>query len=293
MPLLLTGQSSSHFTPFAGRRAIDRYPTRAIFLLHATSTVTSVLPSTFPPRPSCSRFPSAPPPTTESSSCNWLVRLRPVPPFRWPRSPSPATAVRCQGPPAPRSDQELFVGVEEIHGLCKTTLAGRQFYFYETRRGIEQHIAMATDFDGYVVTSFWDRITKKSCARWTPHSARSPFSIPRKPEIAGAEAHEYEGPAISAHRLAQLRADPPAGHVDPGRVNQTLPELHPWLPLPHSRGLDAGGQGSDKPRWSLRQARYLRSRARKPCRARTHEGVQPHAVLGLGQAAGCQWPDRL
>src|SRR5208283_775070 len=31
-------------------------------------------------------------------------------------------------------DQELFVGVEELHGLSKTTLAGHLFFFYETRR---------------------------------------------------------------------------------------------------------------------------------------------------------------
>ena len=40
-------------------------------------------------------------------------------------------------------DQELFYGVEELHGLSKTTLAGRLFYFYETRRGAEQHMAFA------------------------------------------------------------------------------------------------------------------------------------------------------
>ena len=30
-------------------------------------------------------------------------------------------------------DQELFVGVEELHGIGKTTVGGRPFYYYETR----------------------------------------------------------------------------------------------------------------------------------------------------------------
>ena len=48
-------------------------------------------------------------------------------------------------------DQELFRGVEELRGLSKTTLAGHQFYFYETRRGIEQHMLAAAKLDSYVV----------------------------------------------------------------------------------------------------------------------------------------------
>src|ERR1035438_1006097 len=48
-------------------------------------------------------------------------------------------------------DQELFRGVEELCGLSKTMLAGHQFYFYETRRGIEQHMLAAANLDGYVV----------------------------------------------------------------------------------------------------------------------------------------------
>ena len=48
-------------------------------------------------------------------------------------------------------DQELFRGVEELRGLSKTMLAGHQFYFYETRRGIDQHMLAAANLDGYVV----------------------------------------------------------------------------------------------------------------------------------------------
>ena len=48
-------------------------------------------------------------------------------------------------------DQELFRGVEELRGLTKTTLAGHEFYFYETRRGIERHMLAAANLDGYAV----------------------------------------------------------------------------------------------------------------------------------------------
>src|ERR1019366_5579092 len=48
-------------------------------------------------------------------------------------------------------DQELFRGVEELRALSKTMLAGHQFYFYETRRGIDQHMLAAANLDGYVV----------------------------------------------------------------------------------------------------------------------------------------------
>jgi hypothetical protein len=37
-------------------------------------------------------------------------------------------------------------------------------------------------------------------------------------QYAGADAKAYDGPAMSAHRLAALKADPPANHLDPGKV---------------------------------------------------------------------------
>src|SRR5271166_2569234 len=48
-------------------------------------------------------------------------------------------------------DQELYRGVEELHGLSKASLAGHQFYYFETRRGIEQHILLATTMGEYIV----------------------------------------------------------------------------------------------------------------------------------------------
>ena len=48
-------------------------------------------------------------------------------------------------------DQELLFGVEELHGLSKIALDGHQFYFYETRRGVDQHMALAANLEGYAV----------------------------------------------------------------------------------------------------------------------------------------------
>ena len=48
-------------------------------------------------------------------------------------------------------DQELYRGVEELRGLSKVMLSGHQFYLFETRRGIEQHMLLATTLDGYIV----------------------------------------------------------------------------------------------------------------------------------------------
>ncbi len=48
-------------------------------------------------------------------------------------------------------DQELLRGVEELRPLSKIELSGHQFYFFETRHGVEQHMLLATTLDGYIV----------------------------------------------------------------------------------------------------------------------------------------------
>ncbi len=116
-------------------------------------------------------------------------------------------------------DQELYTGVEELHGLTKSTFGGHQFYLYETRRGIEQHMLLATNFDGYVLQVLLaghNESVLKAMESSFQHLVFFPPSEAR--HQAGADAQEYEGPAISAHRLAMLQADPPAKHIDPGQV---------------------------------------------------------------------------
>lgn len=115
-------------------------------------------------------------------------------------------------------DQELFRGVEELRGLSKTTVGGRQFYFYETRRGIEQHLLAATDASGYVLILQLGAHDAKVVKDLESSLQQLVFFAPAQVKqhiTAGAQA--YEGPAISSHRLAQLEADPPEGHINLGK----------------------------------------------------------------------------
>jgi len=116
-------------------------------------------------------------------------------------------------------DQELFYGVEELHGLSKITLAGHLFYFYETRRGADQHMALATNLAGYAVLAVLAANNEKTVKELEASFQNVTFLTPAEVRVyAGADAQEYEGPAISSHRLAQFQADPPASHIDAGKV---------------------------------------------------------------------------
>ena len=48
-------------------------------------------------------------------------------------------------------DQELYRGVEELRGLSKANFAQHQFFLFETRRGIEQHVILATTIGDYIL----------------------------------------------------------------------------------------------------------------------------------------------
>jgi hypothetical protein len=116
-------------------------------------------------------------------------------------------------------DQELFRGVEELRALSKTMLAGHQFYFYETRRGIEQHMRAAANLDGYVVMVELGAHSEKMVKELESCFQHVAFFAPEQVrQYIAADAQPYEGPAISSHRLAQLNADPPESHIDPGKL---------------------------------------------------------------------------
>ncbi len=120
-------------------------------------------------------------------------------------------------------DQELFRGVEELRGLSKTTLAGHQFYLYETRRGIEHHMLAAANLDGYVVLvqlGAHDEKMVKDLESAFQHLVF--FATAQVRQYINADARAYEGPAISSHRMAQLRADPPRSHIDPGKLEGSV-----------------------------------------------------------------------
>jgi hypothetical protein len=120
-------------------------------------------------------------------------------------------------------DQELFRGVEELRSLSKTKLAGRQFYFYETRRGIEQHVLAAANFDSYVLLvqlgAHNEKMVKDLESSFQRITFFSPAHVRQYIEV---DAQPYDGPAISSHRLAQLVADPPKSHIDPGKLEGSV-----------------------------------------------------------------------
>jgi hypothetical protein len=116
-------------------------------------------------------------------------------------------------------DQELFRGVEELRPLSKTMLAGHLFYFYETRRGLDQHMRAAANLDGYVLLVELGAHSEKMardlelCFQHVTF-----FAPPQVGQYLTKDAQAYEGPAISSHRLAKLQADPPQSHIDPGKL---------------------------------------------------------------------------
>jgi hypothetical protein len=142
-------------------------------------------------------------------------------------------------------DQELMTGVEELHGLSKTTLAGHLFYTYETRRGGDQHVALACNLEGHALVVVLGAGSAKVVKSLESSFEHLTFITPSKArELAGADAEEYDGPAISAHRLTQLKADPPANHIDAGTFSGSMYEnrdLGFRYPVPAGWTLEAQG----------------------------------------------------
>jgi len=124
-------------------------------------------------------------------------------------------------------EQERFHGAEQLRGLSKATVAGHLFYFYETRRGADQHMELASSLEGYVLV-----VTLAATNETTVKELESCFlhvtflTAAKVREAAGPDAVEYEGPALSPHRLAQFQADPPANHIDGGKLSGSLYENH-------------------------------------------------------------------
>ncbi len=124
-------------------------------------------------------------------------------------------------------EQERFHGAEQLHGLSKTMLAGHLFYFYETRRGADQHMELSSSLEGYALVVTLAASNETTVKELESCFERVTFTIPAKVrEAAGPDAEEYEGPALSSHRLAQFQADPPANHIDAGKLSGNLYENH-------------------------------------------------------------------
>ena len=117
-------------------------------------------------------------------------------------------------------DQELYRGVEELKGLSKANIAQHQFFLYETRRGIEQHMVLATTIGDYileVIVSSHDEKTVKRLETAVQHLEFFPPESLQQYVMANSKA--YDGPSISSHRLAELEENPPAKQIDPGKIS--------------------------------------------------------------------------
>jgi hypothetical protein len=116
-------------------------------------------------------------------------------------------------------DNELMIGVEELHALSKANVGGQQFFWFETRRGIDQHAIYATELNGFVIhflTSARDaKLLQQLEAAVTHMRFFPPASIG---DYAGVGAAPYNGPAIPYRVLEQLRTNPPARQLEAGKV---------------------------------------------------------------------------
>ena len=112
-------------------------------------------------------------------------------------------------------DQELLPRRRGIARPVEGDLSGHQFYLFETRRGIEQHVLLATTLDDYilrvVLAAHDEKVVKQagSLIRARRLSSRPTSSR----QHLAADAQAYDGPSISSHRMATLESDPPAKHI--------------------------------------------------------------------------------
>jgi hypothetical protein len=116
-------------------------------------------------------------------------------------------------------DQDLFNGVEELHGMSKTNIDGHVFYYFETRKGVEQHEELTTELNGYVLQVVLEANDAQMVKALISAFYRLKFFSPQDAsKYAGPEAVAYEGPAVSSQRLRELKASPPVDKIDPGKV---------------------------------------------------------------------------
>lgn len=122
-------------------------------------------------------------------------------------------------------DDELTVGVEELHALTKTSIAGHPFFYYETRRGIDQHAIYATDLEGYALRFVTAGRDPKVLQQLEAAIVHMRFFPPESiNDYAGVGAVPYSGPAIPSHLIEELKSDPPARKLADGKVSGNVYE---------------------------------------------------------------------
>ena len=142
-------------------------------------------------------------------------------------------------------DQELYRGVEELRGLSKASIAGHQFFLFETRRGIEQHVVLATTLGDYILRVALAAHDEKMVHRLEASFDRVVFFAPPElKQLVGSDAHAYDGPSVSSHQLETLEFDPPANHIDPGVIRGDFyenPSIGFSYRIPQGWTLEANG----------------------------------------------------
>ena len=124
-------------------------------------------------------------------------------------------------------DDELTIGVEELHGLSRASIAGHPFFYFETRRGIDQHAIYATDLNGYVLRLVAAGRDAKLVQQLEAAVTRMRFFPPESVgEYIGVGAQPYNGPAIPSYVLEELKSDPPARKLEAGGVAGNIYENH-------------------------------------------------------------------
>lgn len=122
-------------------------------------------------------------------------------------------------------DDELTIGVEELHALTKTSIGGHTFFYYETRRGIDQHAIYATDLDGYALRFVTAGRDPKVLQQLEAAVVHMRFFPPESiADYAGVGAAPYSGPAIPSHLIEQMKSDPPSRKLADGKVSDNVYE---------------------------------------------------------------------
>ena len=120
-------------------------------------------------------------------------------------------------------DQEVFSGLEQVHGLSKIAVGDRTFFYFEARKGVEQHALLAAELSGYVIEvelrSNNADVLRRLLAAFTQAEFFPPGEAQRH---AGAQAAIYQGPAISEEHLRAIRESKPADHIAPGKISGTV-----------------------------------------------------------------------
>ena len=120
-------------------------------------------------------------------------------------------------------DQELLYGVDQVHGVAKTTCGNRPFFYYEVRKGTEQHVMFAGELTGYVLTADLRARDVEVLHRLVAAFTAMEFFLPQESQRhAGKEASAYQGPAISEQHLREVRETKPAEHLDPGEIEKGI-----------------------------------------------------------------------